>query len=451
MNRVGSPENVSEAVADGSGRAGQSVSARAARVEPLEPRVLLSAESLAGDFNGSGVVEQGDLDLVLQHWGRDVAADGLPGGWGSDLPVGLIDQGELDRVLANWGEAFSPSDVPGDYDNSGQVDQGDLDLLLQNWGQDPATQGVPEGWVQEVPTTTIGQAELDALLANWGAHRVATADYFVSWFTIGWSGADPAKRHIGRNLDNLGWSGWIERDVLPQIEGGVTRFMLHNPWGVLPGENMQLDQLLHAREAGLDFVTQGFVEAWKPITDAGVEVIAYVGSGLDDPDFDGLGWWDWRQRAMDSVRLMVDAGMSIALDAAVIATEGSHTHRFAEELRSMGVEVIVEAKPTRFTPHWWDYGMVSLDQNFLDDDLHTGHPHAQNYGIENSVLTGEIMRIARPRREDGSLIALVGPLHQQRVEEIISEGHTAVSDMHYWFRTGRTLDEFIAPTIVVRG
>ncbi len=70
------------------------------------------AESLGkvicGDYNGSGQVEQGDLDLVLQNWGTgtftgDPAA--LPGG----AFDGTVDQNELDKVLQNWGATSAPS------------------------------------------------------------------------------------------------------------------------------------------------------------------------------------------------------------------------------------------------------------------------------------------------------------------------------------------------------
>ncbi len=63
---------------------------------------------LPGDFDGSGQVEQGDLDLVLQNWGLDTNAAGVPNGWTNDPPQGVVDQGELDRVLQNWGSATSP-------------------------------------------------------------------------------------------------------------------------------------------------------------------------------------------------------------------------------------------------------------------------------------------------------------------------------------------------------
>ncbi len=61
-----------------------------------------------GDYNASGQVEQGDLDLVLQNWGLDTDTAGVPSGWLHDLPLGLIEQAELDRVLLNWGSSATP-------------------------------------------------------------------------------------------------------------------------------------------------------------------------------------------------------------------------------------------------------------------------------------------------------------------------------------------------------
>ncbi len=63
--------------------------------------------ALQGDYNASGQVEQGDLDLVLQNWGIDSTGN-VPAGWANDLPAGVIDQGELDGVLQNWGTTAAP-------------------------------------------------------------------------------------------------------------------------------------------------------------------------------------------------------------------------------------------------------------------------------------------------------------------------------------------------------
>jgi hypothetical protein len=63
-----------------------------------------------GDYNGNGVVEQADLDLVLLHWGADGTTP--PAGWIRDLPSGAIDQQELDAVLLNWGASLAARSAP---------------------------------------------------------------------------------------------------------------------------------------------------------------------------------------------------------------------------------------------------------------------------------------------------------------------------------------------------
>ncbi len=67
------------------------------------------ADATPGDYDASGQIEQGDLDLVLQNWGSDSDTNGTPLGWLADLPDGVIDQGELDGVLQNWGRAAAPA------------------------------------------------------------------------------------------------------------------------------------------------------------------------------------------------------------------------------------------------------------------------------------------------------------------------------------------------------
>ncbi|MEM1098649.1 MAG: hypothetical protein AAGH92_07665 [Planctomycetota bacterium] len=85
--------------------------ARTFSMQPLSLQLLqlafeTQAELLAGDYNNSGSVEQGDLNLVLNSWGLD--ASEVPAAWASDPPTGLIDQDELNRVLNNWGASSSP-------------------------------------------------------------------------------------------------------------------------------------------------------------------------------------------------------------------------------------------------------------------------------------------------------------------------------------------------------
>ncbi|MEM8782196.1 MAG: hypothetical protein AAGE65_04995 [Planctomycetota bacterium] len=59
---------------------------------------------LIGDFDGSGQVEQGDLNLVLNNWGQN------RGDWANSagLTTVSVDQEELNAVLNHWGDAAAP-------------------------------------------------------------------------------------------------------------------------------------------------------------------------------------------------------------------------------------------------------------------------------------------------------------------------------------------------------
>ncbi|MEM8875049.1 MAG: PEP-CTERM sorting domain-containing protein [Planctomycetota bacterium] len=59
-----------------------------------------------GDFNESGSVEQGDLNLVLNNWGTVRTFDDPAGTVFGSL---LVDQEELNAVLNNWGSSSAPS------------------------------------------------------------------------------------------------------------------------------------------------------------------------------------------------------------------------------------------------------------------------------------------------------------------------------------------------------
>ena len=60
---------------------------------------------MAGDYDGSGTVGQGDLNLVLLNWG----ATGVPAGWVNHQPSGQIGQTELNAALLNWGTTTEPT------------------------------------------------------------------------------------------------------------------------------------------------------------------------------------------------------------------------------------------------------------------------------------------------------------------------------------------------------
>ncbi|MEM8782403.1 MAG: PEP-CTERM sorting domain-containing protein [Planctomycetota bacterium] len=60
---------------------------------------------IIGDYDDSGQVEQGDLNLVLNNWGQAAPFD--PNG--DPFATVNVDQEELNRVLNNWGSTTAPS------------------------------------------------------------------------------------------------------------------------------------------------------------------------------------------------------------------------------------------------------------------------------------------------------------------------------------------------------
>lgn len=80
-------------------------------LDEVRPGDVLFVSDVDGDYDGSGLVEQSDLDLVLSNWGH--SAESVPAGWIHDFPVGVVDQQELDRVLVNWGVLGRTVPLPG--------------------------------------------------------------------------------------------------------------------------------------------------------------------------------------------------------------------------------------------------------------------------------------------------------------------------------------------------
>ena len=63
-----------------------------------------------GDFDGTGNISLGDLNLVLFNWGQPGAT--LPESWMNNRPTGNVGITELDNVLFNWGNTAVLASVP---------------------------------------------------------------------------------------------------------------------------------------------------------------------------------------------------------------------------------------------------------------------------------------------------------------------------------------------------
>ncbi len=255
----------------------------------------------------------------------------------------------------------------------------------------------------------------------------------VEFIPIGYSSSDASKRYVGQGVEQLGWSGFVTEIVTPCLDYGVRRVQLHNPFGVRM-KPMELDQYIHAKESGLAWLTDGFVDAWKPVTRGDltdgkpVEVIAYLGTyyGPDMMPLEDAGDWDaWLARAEESVRLPLEAGMSLAFDSFSTAGIDSYSYRFVQMLKARGVKTYIETWPKRADTFWHDSGVVVAEHWFQRN--HT-HPNV----AARVQLTGDIVRLinkppggAHPRDPSWVRAAAV---------DAISTGYTAAARL-------RTLDE----------
>ncbi|MEM1108502.1 MAG: hypothetical protein AAGH99_07410 [Planctomycetota bacterium] len=207
--------------------------------------------------------------------------------------------------------------------------------------------------------------------------------------------------------------------VVPTLKLGVRRVMIHNPFGHKPlSEPMAFDQYVEAREGGHTRITEGFVEAWKPVVDGfytdgePVEVICYVGSIDIDRDFlairenEPTGWSaDWLRRAFESIEPALAAGMSIGFDSSSNLPEDSAEFRLIQLLDSLGHRCYIESRPLATVPHLWRFPVVSARRHWFRSD--PDRFPAANHNARNSDLMGEIViLLVRPPDHSARLAEL---------------------------------------------
>lgn len=88
-------------------------------------RITPPASPEPGDLNGDGIVDGGDLGLLLAGWGTSG-----PGDLDGD---GTVNGSDLGLLLAEFSPPTTP--CPGDLDGNRTVDSADLGLLLALWDQ----------------------------------------------------------------------------------------------------------------------------------------------------------------------------------------------------------------------------------------------------------------------------------------------------------------------------
>lgn len=282
-----------------------------------------------------------------------------------------------------------------------------------------------------------------------GQLRTSTSDFdyvsstdpgqrIIHWETIGGSGGSEARRTVGWPIDEIGWSGYVNTRIATLRSYGMERILLHNPFGAALATEpyYQFDQYIHAQEAGLTWLTNGFVEAWRPVVQSGVEVIAYIGKLFGDPDFENI--TDLNQymaRVRASIQPLLDAGINIGFDSIVGADNTTRAWLVVDMLRNSGVKVYAENRPPWAFWWWHNVGGVYYNDGFYNSDPEFD-PVANSWAAPNSMLRGEKIRFLAhaPVGTPQGNYNWVAP----EIIQIIREGDTAATDFAVLHQLGLT-------------
>jgi|GEM_PF-3775005 len=261
----------------------------------------------------------------------------------------------------------------------------------------------------------------------------------VDWKTIGGSTNNAANRRIGWNIKSDGWSGFVAKHVAPLIPLGMKRTLLHNPFGTLASDGVfQFDQFVDAKAAGLNWLTDGFAEAFRPVTAAGIEVIGYLGSLPYDDEFSSINNVDdYMARVKQSIQPLIDAGMSVAFDYIVSATSNDWAFQVVQSLRDSGVKVYAENRPPANAPYWHSHATIHVEDSFQQYD--PARNASSWWAARNETLRGEILRFVGTPPSGTSW----NTWQTRTAKKILADGDTALIAFLGLRDTGMTPQTFL--------
>ncbi len=269
------------------------------------------------------------------------------------------------------------------------------------------------------------------------------------WLIGGSDSGNEARRNVKtRQVGSGGWTEFVEDRVRPAYQWGLRRFWLHNPFGTVPGEDMQFDQYLDAKEAGLTELTDDFATAWRPVVRGRfgepVELVAYIGTAVFDDDRLARA----RDRrdpvaaistALRCIQPLLQAGASIGADAASRLPDDGPEFGFYRFLEGTGVRVYIESRPRLAAPGWKRFPVASMEGWWHMSDPEQRSNSAR---VRNDEIEGEVVRILNDIRGASS-----EPEDVQdaifRIRAALLDGHTVVFRGDGLREAGITIDQLV--------
>jgi hypothetical protein len=225
----------------------------------------------------------------------------------------------------------------------------------------------------------------------------------IAYYVIGNSSTDNSKRRVGWNIMDEptgdppldGWPRFV-RDHVNRYIMAFDAIQLHNPFGtrILPGieTEMQLNQYLRAKAAGLDRLTRNFTRTWRNFPKPQIHYYGYPNA--QDSRFVGL----LAQATTLPGRVLLDRYLDeciwpswmgcragIGFDSLYGLNEEHYYTRLMRRVQASGVPTFIETWPSKDHPNLWadNFMVTSETVQRIDAGLST------SWAAPESVLTGE--------------------------------------------------------------
>lgn len=188
-------------------------------------------------------------------------------------------------------------------------------------------------------------------------------DRVISILSITGEWGDSANRYIDRELLRVGWPDYAEARLWPQVNRGVKRFIILNPWGITrQGASYEFDQYIRCVDelGSRSKPAWGFAGVMRSMT-RHAEVIIYIGG----PTAQGTAQqqFDYFEAA---VRPIISNGCSVGLDATSLIPDTSPGFYFACSLRARGIKVYGEGYPELKRPAWAELPTFLMPANLRE-------------------------------------------------------------------------------------
>jgi hypothetical protein len=220
----------------------------------------------------------------------------------------------------------------------------------------------------------------------------------ISYFGIASGDTKLFPRGIQFIAPETGWQGFVDKYIVPQRKLGISRFLLWMPFGidelrtlVVNGKQhptvLRFDQYQQAL-ATAKWATEGFVEAIRPLTLDGCQVIAYTGMLGGAPEIERRRW-DRQAWIDECLAPFKAANCDLAVDSACLSTN-DYVTRLARDIRfNSAAKFYCEAMPLTDAPEWAGGDVISTEEQYQVALL----PSNRDLLVNPKRISGEVIRM----------------------------------------------------------